>query len=340
MTQVLSPRESAKFIADTSLDVKVNLDGVHQTTSIIWESLKNKTFSLENWKKHELHPKEMNDATVDWIFLIDTLNFSFWADTDEEKFKVKYKGKEFTGYWSLCAAVNRALDDGIPVTSPAYYATITMDQVKHIFRSDSPNEIPLLEERYNNLREVGTVLNEKYNGSFVNCIRQCDQSAQKLLDFIVSTFPCYLDVATHQGKQVSFYKRAQILVADLWSCFLGQGHGTFHDIDCITMFADYRVPQALVYYNALQYSDSLLVKLNESTRLTPGERHEVEIRGCSIWAVELIYEEMKKRVLSDSSMKDAIFNSIIIDQYLWDDTREHRKEMSHIPIHKIRTIFY
>lgn len=33
------------------------------------------------------------------------------------------------------------------------------------------------------------------------------------------------------------YKRAQILVADLWACFNGEDFGEFHDIDKITMFA-------------------------------------------------------------------------------------------------------
>jgi hypothetical protein len=42
---------------------------------------------------------------------------------------------------------------------------------------------------------------------------------------------------------VKLYKRAQILVADLWAAFRGQSYGTFADIDSITMFADYRVPQ-------------------------------------------------------------------------------------------------
>lgn len=39
---------------------------------------------------------------------------------------------------------------------------------------------------------------------------------------------------------VAFYKRAQILIADIWACFEGQGLGNFSDIDTITMFADYR----------------------------------------------------------------------------------------------------
>jgi hypothetical protein len=38
-------------------------------------------------------------------------------------------------------------------------------------------------------------------------------------------------------------KRAQILIADVWACFNGEAYGAFTDIDRITMFADYRVPQ-------------------------------------------------------------------------------------------------
>lgn len=39
---------------------------------------------------------------------------------------------------------------------------------------------------------------------------------------------------------VSFYKRVQILISDVWGACEGQGFGEFHDIDTITMFADYR----------------------------------------------------------------------------------------------------
>jgi hypothetical protein len=34
-------------------------------------------------------------------------------------------------------------------------------------------------------------------------------------------------------------------VADLWALFEGKGRGQFDDIDTLTMFADYRVPQSL-----------------------------------------------------------------------------------------------
>ena len=44
------------------------------------------------------------------VFVIDLLNFSFWTEEDRPKYCVSYAGREWTGYWSLCAAFNRAID--------------------------------------------------------------------------------------------------------------------------------------------------------------------------------------------------------------------------------------
>ena len=60
------------------------------------------------------------------------------------------------------------------------------------------------------------------------------------MNMVIQNFPCFNDVAKFKGKQVAIHKRAQILVADLWQLFHGEGLGDFKDIDDITMFADYR----------------------------------------------------------------------------------------------------
>ena len=74
---------------------------------------------------------------------------------------------------------------------------------------------------------------------------------------------CFRDETEFEGQKVAIYKRVQILIADIWACFEGQGYGEFHDIDTITMFADYRVPQALLYFGALEYSDELVEYLRK-----------------------------------------------------------------------------
>ena len=101
--------------------------------------------------------------------------------------------------------------------------------------------------------EIGDVLMEKYQGSFINCLKNCNKSAMELLKTVVSDFKCFDDTHDFHGEKVSIHKRAQILVADLWQLFEGQGLCDFSDIDDITMFADYRVPQSLQYFEALQY---------------------------------------------------------------------------------------
>eukprot|EP00116_Pleurobrachia_bachei_P003871 sb/3464133/ len=52
-----------------------------------------------------------------------------------------------TGYWSLCAAVNRALRVGIPVTCPEFMASMTKEQLATILRSDTGRVLSAQQDR-------------------------------------------------------------------------------------------------------------------------------------------------------------------------------------------------
>jgi len=296
-----------------------------------------------SWRAdHTLNPKDLSEATVDWIFLVDTLNFSFWEARIEDLAIIRYNGEDYTGYWSLCAAVNRALQEGIPLTSAEYMKNVTLEQLKHIFRSENNRQIPMLDERVQVLRETGNALQDYFGGSISNCIKACKGSAQELIKRIVSHFPSYSDTAVFAGKKVLLYKRVQILVADLWACFEGQSYGYFEDIDIITMFADYRVPQGLAYIGALQYSEKLMDRLREGEILHSGNPIEVEIRGNSIWAVALIKGKMNE-ILSQEQIEtnNDPLNDIVIDFFLWGYTKKVLDNSDiEIPIHKVRSVYY
>lgn len=90
------------------------------------------------------------------------------------------------------------LFEGIPLTSASYFATMTLEQVRHVFRSDTDAPMPLIEERHRVLHETGTVLLEKFGGSFLTCVKKSEKSAQKLLQIIVENFPSFRDEATFQ----------------------------------------------------------------------------------------------------------------------------------------------
>ena len=71
-------------------------------------------------------------------------------------------------------------------------------------------------------------------------VESCDKDAVKLAHQLATSFPCFRDVATYEGRGVAFLKRAQIFPADLWNRFGGDSYGEFGNIGDLTMFADYR----------------------------------------------------------------------------------------------------
>ncbi|XP_023727755.1 queuosine salvage protein isoform X2 [Cryptotermes secundus] len=337
---ILTPKQSGEFISKFAKNVFILPDGIKKLANEVAEGIKNKQICIDGFSQHELHPQKADESSVDWIFFVDTLNFCFWSANENTKWEVIWNGKTHTGYFALCASVRRALQDGIPVTDPKFYSQVTSAELDHILRSDNPNaKVPLLEDRVTCLHQVGKILMEKYMGSFVMCLKECNNSAQNLLQLIVQEFPCFRDEADFQGHRVAIYKRAQILIGDIWACFRGEGLGHFSDIDTITMFADYRVPQVLVHYGVLKYSDELMELLKSDKLLENGSENEVEIRGCSIQAVDLVADEARK-LLKSQGHSDLIVSSILIDHFLWDYRRKHAAMLELIPFHKTMSIFY
>jgi hypothetical protein len=115
------------------------------------------TYSFANWKAFSLHPQaEACQATAEFIFLLDLLNFSFWSHEGEEPFTVQ----GYTGYQSLCALIQRALSEGIPLTSASWMSKASRSDLLHVFRSDTRTTIPLIEERIQAIQQAGRVLVE------------------------------------------------------------------------------------------------------------------------------------------------------------------------------------
>lgn len=91
------------------------------------------------------------------------------------------------------------------------------------------------------------------------------------------------------------YKRAQIFAADLWGAFKGQGYGEFNDIESVTMFADYIVPAVLQQLGVLKFSPSLADMIESNREISSGSEEEVELRACSVHAVEEIRELIRRK---------------------------------------------
>lgn len=105
--------DGAEYVYDNSIDVALDSQSTKAAAAMIYEQMQKKEYSRKTWSSHKLHPKTKDESTVAFIFTLDLLNFSFWSEKDEEeRFAIEYRDQKWTGYWSLVAALQRALDEG------------------------------------------------------------------------------------------------------------------------------------------------------------------------------------------------------------------------------------
>lgn len=284
------------------------------------------------WKEadwgHPCHFFDGTEKTARWIFVLDVLNHCFWPDRGDEPWTRHYAGADHSGYWGLAAALKAAMDSGVPITDSRFLSRITRSELEELF--GGRGIMPLCEERTRNLREIGEVLLSSWSGDVVNLIEDARESAVEAVLKIVSCFPSFRDEALYRGCPVYFWKRAQLFVSDLHSAFRGKGLGRFHDMDRLTAFADYKLPQVLRSLGVITYEHGLEEKIDALELLTPAGPEEVEVRAMTIWAVEALkgaFRDEGERAMSTQ-----------IDAWLWrlGQLEPFRRR----PYHRCRTIFY
>lgn len=268
-----------------------------------------------------LHFCDGTARTVQYLFVLDCLNFCFWPEP-----RWRYRGHD--GYIALATALKDAVMRGDRILDAAFLAQMDRAQLREILNGE--NEVPLLDERVKVLREAGTVLQEKYNGQAAKLVERAERSVARLVELLAQDFSSFHDEAVYRGHTVYFYKRAQIFCADLYGAFRGQSWGEFSDIDILTAFADYKVPQVLRHLEVLHYSPELAAHIDHREELPAGSPEEIEIRAHTIWAVELLKREFENLGRS--------LRSFEIDWLLWNLGQQ--EEFRQKPYHRTRTIFY
>lgn len=283
--------------------------------------------SSASWE-HPCHFRDGTAETVRWIFVLDVLNHCFWADPGEKVWTVRFDGREWSGYWGLAAGLKRAVYEQIPITRASFLAQISASDLRTVFRGEG--DIPLFEERLANLRELGRVLVRDWGGDAVNVVQAASGRALDLAGRVVASFSSFRDEALYEGRAVRFWKRAQLLVSDLYHAFGGRSHGAFGDMHTLTAFADYKLPQVLRALGIISYDPTLEDTVDGYRPLEPGSAEEVEIRAMTIWAVE----EIRKTL--DRAGRPV--TSAAVDHWLWrlGQLEPFRQK----PYHRCRTIYY
>lgn len=276
------------------------------------------------------HFHDGTERTVNWLLLLDALNFCFWAEKGQPRWQIEYKGELLNGYWAEAASLTRAVEEGMPLWDASYLCNLNSADIAHIFRGTPASPpIPLLEQRLQNAREVGQVLIERYEGQFSHAIEQVEGDAVKLTLLLAAHFSSFNDVALYRKHEVRFLKRAQICVADLHGSFGGKDWGALRNLDQLTAFADYKVPQVLRQLGVLEYERTLAGGIDNQELIPQGSEEEIEIRAATVWACELLRRAMAGH--------DRHVTATEIDQRLW---LLGQKSTHMRPYHRTRTIFY
>ncbi|XP_021907947.1 UPF0553 protein-like [Carica papaya] len=302
-------RASSVWVATRSSHVTVDSSGIEKVVEDI-----NGSIPKVEWDYEGIHYFDNGPLTVQYLFVLDALNFCFWPDED-------------LNYDHLALGLKIALQNDKSAFDADRLQKYTGCELRELLKW--PRPLPLEDERVRLLHEVGQELERSFGGKASNIVESCGKSAAQLVALVTRHFPGFRDHSLYKGRQVFLYKRAQIFSADLWGAFKGQSYGEFYDIGSITMFADYIVPAVLQQLGVLKYSSSLASTIEASSEIVPGSEEEVELRACSVYAVEKMRE-----LLNIKSGKQVL--SVELDLWLWS-VGVQCKSLQH---HRTLSIYY
>ena len=315
--------ETAKNVAKKSRHVQINKQAlVDFSRKVLADGIE-----VPRWDC-PYHFCGSGEANVSYLLVLDSLNFCFWPAPGKVKWEIEYESRKLSGYYALAASLKDAVESGIPITEAEYLAELTLSKLKEILGGQG--ELQLLEYRVQSLNELGQVLLKEYGGQAFKMVEAAGKSAVKLARLLVEKLASFRDVAKYQGHEVFFHKRAQIFAADLYGAFDGKDRANFADIDKLTAFADYKLPQVLRHLGIFDYVQSLAQKVDQEIYLEAGCPDEVEIRANTIWAVELIRRELER-------MGKGL-RAFEIDWMLWNLGQHGEFKVK--PYHRTLTIFY
>lgn len=276
-------RTEASWVARQARWVRVDPEGVKSLA----ERIRNNP--IPPWEGR-YHFRGEEELTLRYLLVLDALNFCFWPPLPGTgaKWAVGGPGGErLTGYFALAWALRRVAEDEPAFFDSRALAAIDQDRLRGVL-----GEIPLLPWRVGALREVGAALLRW--GSAGAFFARSGGSCRGLVELLTAELPLFRDAALYRGRRVPFHKRAQILCADLWGTYGGEGPGALRDLEWLTAFADYKLPQLLWSERAISVHPALGGRLRRGEELRAGSPEEVELRAATVVAVEGVVAGLRR----------------------------------------------
>ena len=224
---------------------------------------------------------------ANYALISDALNFCFWSD---EPWEVEYKGKNWTRTFAMMAGLLKAIEKDSAWLTAARWIKADAEEVTRMFAGIG--EIPMPQRRVEIFNETGRVLADRFDGHFLNLVEQELFDARRISYRLAECFPSFYDVSTFNDREVAFLKRAQICAADLHRVWVANGHSGLTNLESLTVFADYRLPQLFWHEKMIQLADDFATAIRNEEEIKADSIEEIELRAATIWVAKLICDNL------------------------------------------------
>ncbi len=274
---------------------------------------------------HHFLSQASPEATASYVLALDSLNFGSGYFGIARELDVSLEYNEVAAALKMAFAESR-------LNTPQKWAEVTPAECHDIFsipKSAHPALDQLMIYFANHLQVTGLIIVNDYAGEVLNLLAAAENSAAKLAE-IVGKWPTFRDVEIYKGAEAPFYKRAQILAADMFLAFDGKAPAAFDDMDSLTAFADNMVPHVLRHDGILSYAPELVARIEAGIEIPRGSEEETEIRAIGIHAIE----RMKAAAIAAGRK----VTSVNLDHIIWN--RGYESGIYAKPSHKTKTVWY
>jgi hypothetical protein len=321
-------RRSCLMVMEETPYVKINNVKIEEHVSTILAlGAASTEWDADGWHYTAVgyHGDERKERIVLYILALDAINFCFWPHpTSSETNSLEYE--------HLAIALTKLAEsgnDGEFFFSPSRLSTLTAERMEASLTPHlQGHHLPNLSERCRLWNELGhALLASPFDGSVLTLLNMSELDGPRLVHLLIRHVPGFRDEAVWRGRWVALYKRAQIAVGDLNAALDLQ----LTNMDQLTTFADYRVPQVLRNAGVLEYSEALQIKVDSLEELENEE--ELSIRAGTVVAVD----ELVARV---NRAENNNMTAVKLDWHLWQVGEKLNVEGKLKPHHRVNTIFY
>jgi hypothetical protein len=251
----------------------------------------------------------VSDArAVAWLVAYNAINFCYWPDRGPRWF-VAIDGVE-VGRDDEALAV-MALLARAPVDDPGWLETVDVGAL--LAPAPGAGALPMLAERERALRELGAAI--RAHGPPASWLAtSAVETTLRLAERLVSW--------DDRRGDLRFLKRAQLCVAMIHGKL---GGAPFSDVERLTAFADYRLPQILRGLGVLRLDPELAEAVERGDELPAGSPAEVALRAAAVDGAERLTEATG-------------LSSLVIDHFLWRTAVARQAQLP--PHHRTRCTDY